>query len=152
MGWVAPVAAATSAVLSVSAAQQASANGQFNKQVAERNAKLKIQEAEAIQAKKELDLAKFDEKFRQFEGSAVVAISTSGAELSGSGMRIMRSNAEQAELEKNVIDYNAEVGKARAFEQANFSKIQGDIAMNNAKQQSIGYYSQAGTSLMKAYG
>lgn len=67
-------------------------------------------------------------------------------------MRIMRSNAEQAELEKNVIDYNAEVGKARAFEQANFSKIQGDIAMNNARQQSIGYYSQAGTSLLKAFG
>ena len=152
MGWIAPVAGVASAALSVSAAQQATANGQFNKQVAERNAKLKIQEAEAIQSKKELDLAKFDERFKQFQGEKIKKISTSGAELSGSGLRILRKNAEQAELEKEMIDYNAEIGKSRAYEEANFARIKGDIAQQQARSAAIGYYSQAGQSLLTTFG
>lgn len=152
MGWVAPVAGTVSAITSVAAAQQASANGQFNKQVAERNARLKIQEAEAIQAKKELDLAKFDERFKQFQGETITKISTSGAELSGSALRILRYNAEQAELEKEMIDYNAEIAKSRAFEEANFAVIKGDIAKQQARSTAIGYYSQAGQSLLTTFG
>ena len=152
MGWVAPVAGVASAALSVSAAQQATANGKFNKQVQERNAQLKIQEAEAIQSKKELDLAKFDERFKQFQGETITKISTSGAELSGSGLRILRRNAEQAELEKDMIDYNAEIQKSRVFEEANFARIKGDIAKQQAKTAAIGYYSQAGQSLLKTFG
>ena len=152
MGWVAPVAGVASAALSVSAAQQATANGKFNKQVQERNAQLKIQEAEAIQSKKELDLAKFDERFKQFQGETITKISTSGAELSGSGLRILRRNAEQAELEKDMIDYNAEIQKSRVFEEANFARIKGDIAKQQAKTAAIGYYSQAGQSLLTTFG
>jgi hypothetical protein len=40
----------------------------------------------------------------------------SGADLSGSGLRILRRNAEQAEVEKNIIDYNAKIGQAQKFE------------------------------------
>jgi hypothetical protein len=152
MGWVAPVAGVASAALSISAAQQASANGKFNKQVQERNAELKLQEVEAIQSKKELDLAKFDERFKQFQGETITKISTSGAELSGSGLRILRRNAEQAELEKEMIDYNAEIGKSRAYEEANFARIKGDIAQQQARSAAIGYYSQAGQSLLTTFG
>jgi len=145
MGWV-------SAVTSVAAARQASATGKFNQAVANRNAAIKEQEVEAIQSKKEYDLAKFDERFKQFQGESITNILTSNVELSGSGLRILRYNAEQAELEKDMISYNAEIQKSRAFEEANFARIQGQVARQQAKQAEYGYYAQAGQSLLKAYG
>ena len=152
MGWVSAVAPVVSAGTAIIAGQQASANGKFNQDVANRNALIKEQEAEAIEAKKELDLAKFDKQFQVLEGEVITKISTSGAELSGSGMRVMRYNAEQAELEKDMISYNAEINKSRKFEEANFARIQGDIARQNARMTELSYYSKAGESLLKAYG
>jgi len=156
MGWVSAITAGQAAAVSVGTsiigARQASANGKFNQSVSNRNALLKEQEAEAIEAKKELDLAKFDKQFQVLEGEVITRISTSGAELSGSGMRVMRYNAEQAELEKDMIAYNAEVNKSRKFEEANFARIQGDIARQNARMTELSYYSKAGESLLKTYG
>jgi len=156
MGWVSAITAGQAAAVSVGTsiigARQASANGKFNQSVANRNALLKEQEAEAIEAKKELDLAKFDKQFQVLEGEVITRISTSGAELSGSGMRVMRYNAEQAELEKDMIAYNAEINKSRKFEEANFARIQGDIARQNARMTELSYYSKAGESLLKTYG
>jgi len=156
MGWVSAItadqAAAVSVGTSIIGARQASANGKFNQSVSNRNALLKEQEAEAIEAKKELDLAKFDKQFQVLEGEVITRISTSGAELSGSGMRVMRYNAEQAELEKDMIAYNAEINKSRKFEEANFARIQGDIARQNARMTELFYYSKAGESLLKTYG
>ena len=156
MGWVSAITAGQAAAVSVGTsiigARQASANGKFNQSVSNRNALLKEQEAEAIEAKKELDLAKFDKQFQVLEGEVITKISTSGAELSGSGMRVMRYNAEQAELEKDMIAYNAEINKSRKFEEANFARIQGDIARQNARMTELSYYSKAGESLLKAYG
>lgn len=156
MGWVSAItagqAAAVSVGTSVIGARQASANGKFNQSVANRNAAIKEQEVEAIEAKKELDIARFEKQFERLEGETITKISTSGAELSGSGLRIMRYNAEQAELEKDMIAYNAEINKSRKFEEANFAKIQGDIARQNARMTEFGYYSKAGETLLKAYG
>jgi hypothetical protein len=156
MGWVSAITAGQAAAVSVGTsiigARQASANGKFNQSVSNRNALLKEQEAEAIEAKKELDLAKFDKQFQVLEGEVITRISTSGAELSGSGMRVMRYNAEQAELEKDMIAYNAEINKSRKFEEANFARIQGDIARQNARMTELSYYSKAGESLLKTYG
>jgi len=156
MSWVSAITAGQAAAVSVGTsiigARQASANGKFNQSVSNRNALLKEQEAEAIEAKKELDLAKFDKQFQVLEGEVITRISTSGAELSGSGMRVMRYNAEQAELEKDMIAYNAEINKSRKFEEANFARIQGDIARQNARMTELSYYSKAGESLLKTYG
>jgi len=156
MGWVSAITAGQAAAVSVGTsiigARQASANGKFNQSVSNRNALLKEQEVEAIEAKKELDLAKFDKQFQVLEGEVITRISTSGAELSGSGMRVMRYNAEQAELEKDMIAYNAEINKSRKFEEANFARIQGDIARQNARMTELSYYSKAGESLLKTYG
>ena len=67
-------------------------------------------------------------------------------------MRILKNNAEQAEIEKDIINYNAEIGKSKKFEEANFSRIQGNVARQQAKAQEIGYYAKAGTSLLTAFG
>ena len=103
MGFLAPAAPFISAATSIAAAQQASSVGSYNKAIADRNFRVKVQEAERIQQQKEFDLAQFDKKFTRFQGETKTAILTSGAELTGSGLRILRSNAEEAELQKDII-------------------------------------------------
>jgi hypothetical protein len=49
----------------------------------------------------------------QLQGQTKTRILFSGADLSGSGLRILRRNAEQAEIEKDTIEYNAKIGKAQ---------------------------------------
>jgi len=145
MGWV-------TAVTSVVAAQQASATGKYNQAVQERNAVIAEQEAGQIEKQKEFDLARFDQKFSQLQGQTKTAILKSGAELSGSGLNIMRYNSEQAEIEKDIIDYNSKVAESRKMEEANFALMQGELAKMEARQAELGYYAQAGQSLMTNYG
>lgn len=145
MGWV-------TAVTSVVAAQQASATGKYNQAVQERNAVIAEQEAERIEQQKEFDIARFEDSFRRLQGETKTKIIKSGAELSGSGLRVMRYNAEQAEIEKNIIAYNAKVAQSQKLEQANFARISGNVARMEARQAELGYYVQAGQSLLSNYG
>ena len=64
----------------------------------------------------------------------------------------MRSNSEQAEIEKNVMDYNSKVAQSRKLEEANFARMSGNLARMEARQAQFGYYAQAGQSLLTAYG
>ena len=145
MGWV-------TAVTSVVAAQQASATGKYNQAVQERNAVIAEQEAGQIEKQNEFNLARFDQKFTRLQGESKTKILKSGAELSGSGLRILRFNAEQAEIEKDIISYNSKVAQSRKIEQANFARMNGQLARMEARQAELGYYAQAGQSLMTNYG
>jgi len=145
MGWV-------TAVASIAAAQQASAVGKYNQAIQERNAVVAEQESERLEQQLEFDLARFDDQFRRLQGETKTRIVKSGAELSGSGLRILRSNAEQAEIEKDVLDYNSKVAQSRKLEEANFARMSGNLARMEARQAQFGYYAQAGQSLLTAYG
>jgi len=140
------------AIASVAAAQQASAAGKYNQAVQERNAKVKEQEAEQAEKQLDFDLARFDQQFVKLQGETKTAVLTSGAELSGSGLRILQYNSEQAEIEKNILDYNSKVEQSQKMEEANFARMSGQIARNEARAAQIGYYAKAGESLLKAYG
>jgi tetrahydromethanopterin S-methyltransferase subunit H len=145
MSWV-------TAAVSVAAARQASALGKYNQAIQNRNAEVAEQQVQAIEQQKNLDIVKFDKQFTQLQGETKTNILFSGAELSGSGLRILRNNAEEAEIEKDIIDYNAKIGQSRAFEQANFARMQGNVARQQARVTEVGYYAQAGQSLLKQYG
>ena len=138
-------------VFDIAAAKQASAIGKYNQAIQNRNAQVAEQEAQAIEQQKNLDIQRFDQQFVQLQGSTKTSILKSGATLEGTGLRILRANAEQAEIEKDIIDYNAKIGQAKKFEEANFSKIQGQVARQQAKSAELGYYAGAGTSLLKAF-
>jgi len=131
MGWV-------TAVASIAAAQQASAVGKYNQAIQERNAVVAEQEKERLEQRLEFDLARFDQQFAELQGQTKTRIVKSGAELSGSGLRILRSNAEQAQ--------------SRKLEEANFARMSGQMARMEARQAQIGYYAQAGQSLLTNYG
>ena len=152
MAALAPAAPFISAATSVMAAQQASAIGSYNQAIQNRNAQIAEQEAERIEQQKEFDLARFDQQFAQLQGKTKTAVLTSGVQLSGSGLRILRYNAEQAEIEKDILDYNSKVAESKKLEEANFARMSGDLARQQARAAQFGYYAQAGTSLLKAFG
>lgn len=147
MGWTAAITAGTSII----AARQASATAKYNQAIQNRNARVMIQRAEAIEQKKQLDLTKFDQQFQQLQGETKVSIAKTGAERTGTALRILRNNVEQAELEKNMIDYNAEIGKSQAFEQANFARMKGQLAKQQGKAMAYQYYGKA-VSALAPYG
>ena len=148
-GPIAPALPFITTATSVMAASQAGAMGKYNQDVQNRNALIYEQEKERLEGKLNFDLARFDDQFRQFQGKTTTAVLTSGADLSGSGLRVKQSNAEQAEIEKGVMEYNTKVAASQAEEKANFAKIQGKLARMEAKQAQIGYVAGAGTSLLR---
>jgi len=140
MSWV-------TAVTSVAAARQASAIGKYNQQIQNRNAQVAEQEAKQIQQQTEFDIARFDQQFAQLQGQTKTAILKSGAELSGSGLNVLRYNTEQAEIEKDILDYNSKVAQSKKIEEANFARMQGTIARQEGRAAAIGYYGKAATAL-----
>ena len=159
MGWVAAVAPALTTAapyvvgaLGVAQYKQQGAVGKYNQAVQNRNAKIAEQEAEQIDKQLQTDLVRFDQQFQKLQGQTTTSIIKSGAELSGSGLRVMRYNAEQAELEKNIMEYNAKIGQARKFEEANFARIQGQMARQQARMAQLQTITQTGTSLLSMQG
>jgi hypothetical protein len=143
MSWTTALVAGTSII----AGRQASATGKYNQAIQERNAQVAEQEAQIIEDKLEIDLARFDQQFQQLQSETKVSVLKSGAELSGTALKILRSNAEQAEIEKDMMEYNSKIGKSRAFEQANFARMQGSLARQQGRAAAIGYYGQAASAL-----
>ena len=137
-----------SAGTAIVAGRQANALGKYNQDVQNRNALVREQESEAIEKQNEFDIAKFDQQFVQLQGQSKTAIYKSGVTLEGSGLRVMRYNAEQAEIEKDILTYNSKVAQSQKMEEANFARMSGQVARMEARSAAIGYYAQAGQSLM----
>ena len=123
--------------------------GKYNQSVNERNAKVLEGQAEQIEQKAEFDIAQFAKSFRKIEGETTVALAKSGVQVgSGSSYYIELSNAIEAELQKNLIEYNSKVAAANKMEEANFARISGVIARNEARLAQISTIAQTGTSLL----
>jgi hypothetical protein len=150
MGWQAPVAAPyVVGALGAAQYQQQGAIGKYNQSIANRNAQVAEQEAQILDDKLNLELSQFDKQFRQLQGSQVVQTLKSGAEFSGSARNIQLSNLYEAEVEKDIARYNTEIGKARKFEEANFARISGEVARQQARLAQLRTATETGTSLLK---
>jgi hypothetical protein len=152
MAFAAPALPYVVGGLGVAQFQQQGAAGKYNQAIQNRNAQIAEQEAAQIEKQLEFDLARFDQRFQQLQGQSITRIAKTGADLSGTGLRILRSNAQQAEIEKNIMDYNAKIGQARKFEEANFARIQGNIARQQARSAQISTLFSTGTSLLTMKG
>jgi hypothetical protein len=143
------LAAAVVAGLGAMQYQQQGAIGKYNQAVQNRNATIAEQEAQILDDKLNLELSQFDKQFRQLQGSQVVQTLKSGAEFSGSARNIQLSNLYEAEVEKDISRYNTEIGKARKFEEANFARISGEVARQQARLAQLRTATETGTSLLK---
>ena len=139
-------------VFDIAAGQSANAAGKYNQAVQNRNAQIAEQESAQLEKQNEFDIARFDQQFQQLEGQTKVASLKSGVEFSGSALRIARYNAEQAELQKDIMTYNSKIAQSQKIEEANFARIQGNIARQQAKIAQLGTIMQTGTSLLTMSG
>ena len=127
--------------------------GKYNQDVNNRNAAVLEGQAAQLESKKEFDIAQFQKEFRQLEGETTVALAKSGVELgSGSAYNIELSNAYEAKLQENLIEYNSKVAQSNKMEEANFARIRGTMARNDARMAQIGTVASTGTSLLKMGG
>jgi hypothetical protein len=88
------------------------------------------------------------------KGETTVALAKSGVQLgTGSAYNIELSNAYEAKLQENLIKYNSQVAANNKMEEANFARIRGTMARNEAKMAQIGTIASTGSLLygMKKY-
>ena len=133
--------------------QQAGQIGKFNQSVANRNAVIKEQKNEILDSKLDLELSRFEKELQLLLSSQKVATASSGAVVgSGTAENIRISTLYDAEVDKDIANYNNEIAKARNIEEANLSRIQGVIAKQRARMEQIKIVSDAGTSLLQMQG
>ena len=124
---------------SVIQAQQQNAASKYNQAIQNRNAQIAEQEAGAIDKRTEFQLGQFEKDYDRFVGRTEVSTAKAGVtQGTGTALRIAMKNAEEAEIQKNVIQYDGDVAKARKFEEANFYRIQGDMARTSGRMAAMG--------------
>ncbi len=150
MAFAAPALPFISVGLGVAQYKQQGAAGKFNQNVMNRNAQISEQEAAQIQKQTEFDIARFDQDIQKVVGKTAVSTAKAGvAQDTGTALRLARRNAEEAELQKNIMVYNSKVGQAKKMEEANFYRIQGQVARQTARSAQIQTIAQTTTSLLR---
>ena len=142
MTWVIPVAIGAAQI------QQQGVIGKTNQAIQNRNAQVLKQEGDAIEQQAEFDVAAFAKQFKKLQAEQKVATIKSGAELSGTYFKILKANEREKVLQDKIIKYNASIGKAQAYEQANFARISGQVAREQAKLAQIQTVAQTGATLL----
>ena len=123
--------------------------GKYNQGVNNRNAKVLENQALQLEQKAEFDIAQFNKSFKKIEGSTKVATAKSGAVIdSGSAYYVALSNAYEAQLQRNLIEYNAKIAADNKREEATFAIIKGQIARNQAKLAQLQTIATTGSSLL----
>ena len=123
--------------------------GKYNQGVNNRNAKVLENQAIQLEQKAEFDIAQFNKSFKKIEGSTKVATAKSGAVVdSGSAYYVALSNAYEAQLQRNLIRYNAKIAADNKREEATFAIIKGQIARNQAQLAQLETIASTGTSLL----
>ena len=124
---------------SIVQAQQQNAIGKYNQSIQNRNAQIAEQEAGAIDKRTEFQLGQFDKDYQRFVGKTEVSTAKSGVvQGTGTALRIAMANAREAEIQKDVIQYEGDLAKSRKFEEANFYRIQGNMARQTGRMAAMG--------------
>ena len=124
---------------SVVQARQQNAIGKFNQSVQNRNAEIANQEIGAIEKQTEYKLDQFNKDYAKIVGKTTVSTAKAGVEQgSGTSLRIQMANATEAELQRDLIEYDGGVAKARKIEERNFYRIQGDMARQTGRLTAMG--------------
>ena len=145
MGWQAAVVGA----LGVAQYQQQGAIGKFNESVANRNAEVLEVQKEQIEQKAEFDIAQFNKDYYRLTGEVTTGLAKSGVQIgTGTAANIALSNAYEKKIQEDLIKYNSKVAANNKQEEANFARIKGSMAREQARLAQIGTIASTGTSLL----
>ena len=132
-------------------AQQQNDIGKYNQSIQNRNAQIADQEAAAIDKQTEYKLGAFNKDYERFVGRTTVSTAKAGVQQgSGTSLRIQMANASEAELQRNLIEYDGGVAKARKFEEGNFYRIQGDMARTTGRMTAMGTLFKGASSFLQS--
>lgn len=106
--------------LGVAQYQQQGATGKFNQAVQNRNAQISEQESAQMQKQLEFDLARFDQQFGKIQGTTTTSVLKSGVALEGTGLRLLRTNAVEAQLQKILWNIILKLVKQRKWKKQTF--------------------------------
>lgn len=148
----AAVVAGSSLLSAQSAVQQgaaARAAGQFNANMAERNAKISEQQAEQIKRSSEFDINRFRDNFDDLQATAAQAFRYNGfVATGGTPLQVLLDNSREADTEIALRRYNASIGEQQALESATEQRLQGRLdRMMGRSAQKASYYQAAGSLL-----
>ena len=145
MGWQAAVVGAIGAATY----KQQGKIGKYNEAIGNRNAQVLEAEAEQIEKKTEFDIARFDKSYQKLVGQSEVAFAKSGV-VSGTGTayRIAAANAREKYMQENIMRYNSQVAQSKKIEQANFARINAQLARENARMAQYQTIASTSTSLL----
>ena len=148
----ATIVAGASLLSASSAVQQgaaAKAAGQFNANMAERNAKVAEQQAEMIKRSSEFDINRFRDNFSDLQATAAQAFRYNGfVATGGTPLQVLLDNAREADTEIALRRYNASIGEQQALESATEQRLQGRLdRMMGRSAQKASYYQAAGSLL-----
>ena len=145
MGWQTAVVGAIGAAT----VSQQGKIGKFNEAVNNRNAAVLEAEAEQIEKKTEFDIARFDESYQKLVGQAEVSFAKSGVVAgTGTAYRIAAANAREKYMQENIMRYNSKVAETKKIEQANFARINAQMAREQARLAQYQTIASTGTSLL----
>ena len=136
---------AGASVLGGRAAEQ---EGQFNRQIEQRNAEKLRQDAETAIKLGNRDVKIFERKFANLQAQTEMAFLKSGVRLEGTALEVLENNCALAELEKETIRYNAKVESADKAELSVISEMEGEAAYARGKNKKKSSYLQAGNTLL----
>ena len=100
-----------------------------------------------------IDWEQREKDLKKLIASQQVNVAKSGAVIgTGTSQRIKLSTLYTAEVDKGIAKYNNEIAKSRNLEEANCSRIRGQMARQRAKMEQIQIVSSAGSTLLTMKG
>ena len=141
-------AAATGAAGQISAGKAAEQEGRANQQIAERNAIKAEQDAQTAIELGKRNVAIFERDFDAYQSKTQSAYFKAGVRLDGTPLEVLEEMYAEAELEKEIIKYNAKVASADKIETAVIERMQGAAALARGKNAKRASYFNAGSTLL----
>ena len=152
---LAGLAAATTVVSGVMAARsykQAAATeqavGQTNQQLAERDAKIKDQQARELARLSDLQALDDEQDFEQLQAQTELAYANNNIMLSGTAAHILAFNASEFEEQQALNDLAARTQEDAVREQAVQDRMRGQLELTISQQRASSLRTQAGTALL----
>ena len=127
-------------------------SGQDAASAAAYNANLYNQQAAIIETRKGLTREEYDRMIDRLEGETIVAVASSGYDLSGSFLEVMNDTLTQANLDKQKAVYNLEVEKSQARSSAEAASRQGRIVQTVANIGALATVLTEGNEWYSKYG
>tara|TARA_R110002051_G_scaffold319321_1_gene403192 strand:- start:6910 stop:7608 length:699 start_codon:yes stop_codon:yes gene_type:complete len=145
-GTIMLISAGVSAASSIMGGQAAMEAGKYQQTMAERNADIYESKADQALAIGERNVTVFNKSFAEQQAATETAYMKAGVKMAGTPLEIMEYNLTEAEMERQNILYDSQVMSHDARQQAVMARMEGNVAMFNARsQRAAAFMNAAGT-------